>query len=748
MLGERWLHDIARIVTRRIKWWALWGLIGTMLLLLADGRFRALGQGTLGLLAGVCFVALCGLLTHRMWPGRIKLSLSELPDAQLATGAAQLVLGYALAQWLSGLWGEAAVIRYALVAAVLGFHRGLRLLGLSVLALLCEGLFRYATGQHTPSELFGSLVLLGLFMGLREAVFRGELLRQQIEHKRRVADAIDDLSRQAELFRLNLTETSLVATTTEWTEHGSRKTAEHIDRSDAERLILRSAVVMVRQNLDALVGLLRQALGLTTCAVLWQNSDDSMLEVVAASTDSPLMLLRQVPSSAGLLGTVKKTRSLLSLTAPKLAQLAYYDRPDSVAEGEGIRCAAALVLPLFEEGALCGALCVDRIARDGAPSHPFAHHDEEALRAAVPIILRSIQSERVFRSVEQGRDASQSLAYASGLLSAALRPEEVAESALSAVAKLCPFDFAALTEYDDKQRQHQVLSVSGDASLGGPLKALRFADNEGLCSLVIRHQQVLPVGGILRDHGSDTQVFDEHTRLRGYAWLMVLPLLLHNKPRGTLVVAGRGDPSVPERQSLLKVLVNQIAVSLDNARMYQAVEALATTDGLTGLYNRRTFQQRIDEMRERAHRQGRTLSLILCDIDHFKKINDTRGHLVGDEVLRQIGRLLGDTVRKVDVAARYGGEEFAILLEATELEGAQLLAERIRQEAERMPLSSEKGPFHCTLSLGLATFPGDGRSTTELIAHADAALYAAKHQGRNRVVCYRNLTDGSARPAA
>jgi len=138
----------------------------------------------------------------------------------------------------------------------------------------------------------------------------------------------------------------------------------------------------------------------------------------------------------------------------------------------------------------------------------------------------------------------------------------------------------------------------------------------------------------------------------------------------------------------------------------------------------------------------------LCDIDHFKKINDTRGHLVGDEVLRQIGRLLGDTVRKVDVAARYGGEEFAILLEATELEGAQLLAERIRQEAERMPLSSEKGPFHCTLSLGLATFPGDGRSTTELIAHADAALYAAKHQGRNRVVCYRNLTDGSARPAA
>ena len=155
---------------------------------------------------------------------------------------------------LGGLWGEAAVVRYAIVAVVLGFHRGLRLVGLSVLALLCEGLFRYATGQHTPSEILGSLLILGLFMGLREAVFRGELLRQQIEHRLRVKDAILDLTRQAELFRLNLTEDSLVATTTEWTDHGSIKTADHVDRSEAEMLILHSAVVMVRQNLDALVG--------------------------------------------------------------------------------------------------------------------------------------------------------------------------------------------------------------------------------------------------------------------------------------------------------------------------------------------------------------------------------------------------------------------------------------------------------------------------------------------------------------
>lgn len=743
---QKWLlwRKHPRLV--RGEWWALWAVLGLVLLLLANGQYRALGSGTAAISAVLCFVLLLLLMVLRLWPVQTGRDEGQ-PDRHMATGAAQLVLGFALAQGLGGLWGEAAVVRYALVAAVIGFHHGLRLLGLSVLTLCCEGLFRYAAGQHTPSEILGSLLILGLFMGLREAVFRGELLRQQMEHKQRMQAALLDIERQAELFRLNLTEDSLVAATTEWTDHsGNESAADHTDRSEAEMLLLRSAVVMVRQNLDALVGLLRRALGLSTCAVLWESGDGGVLEVVAASTDAPLPLLRAVSPSAGLLGSVRKTKAVQQLTAPKLAQLSYYDRP--VRPDDRVRFAAAMVLPLFEDGALTGMLCVDKLAREGEDAAPFSPSEEEALKAAVPVILRSIQSERVFRSVERGRDANRRLASASGQLTAALRPEDVQQSALSAVAKLCAYDFAALTEYDDQAKRHTVLAVSGDEAICAQVNGLRFAQNEGLCSSVIRRHTILPVGGILRDHGADTQVFDDNTRLRGYKWLLVLPLLLHHKPRGTLVVAGRSDAAAPERQPLLKVLANQIAVSIDNARMYQAVESLATTDGLTGLYNRRTFQQRIEEMRERAERQSRTLALILCDIDHFKKINDTRGHLVGDEVLRQVGKLLYETVRKVDVAARYGGEEFAILLEATEEEGARLLAERIRQEAEKLSLQSAKGPFSCTLSFGVATFPGDGVTTLDLIAHADAALYAAKHQGRNRVVCYSVLADETAQPAA
>ena len=230
-----------------------------MLLLLADGRFRALGQRNARAAGRVCFVALCGLLTHRMARSHqavaVRASRCAACDGSRAA-CARLRAGAVAVRTV----GEAAVIRYALVAAVLGFHRGLRLLGLSVLALCVKVCFATRRDNTRQVSCLARWCCSVCLWACEKRCF-GELFRQQIEHKRRVADAIDDPSRQAELFRLNLTETSLVATTTEWTEHGSRKTAEHIDRSDAERLILRSAVVMVRQNLDALVGLLRQALG-------------------------------------------------------------------------------------------------------------------------------------------------------------------------------------------------------------------------------------------------------------------------------------------------------------------------------------------------------------------------------------------------------------------------------------------------------------------------------------------------------
>jgi diguanylate cyclase (GGDEF)-like protein len=187
---------------------------------------------------------------------------------------------------------------------------------------------------------------------------------------------------------------------------------------------------------------------------------------------------------------------------------------------------------------------------------------------------------------------------------------------------------------------------------------------------------------------------------------------------------------------MLGVIANQVAVSLQNGMMYQQMETMATTDGLTGLTNHRTFQDRLVQLLERSERTQQPVSMLLCDVDHFKHVNDTYGHPVGDEVLRQVARVLQQAVRKIDIPARYGGEEFAVVLEATGSAGALNLAERIRRDVAALVLDSDKGQFHITMSIGIASFPEDAHERALLIERADAALYFGKENGRNRCVTF------------
>jgi diguanylate cyclase (GGDEF)-like protein len=235
-------------------------------------------------------------------------------------------------------------------------------------------------------------------------------------------------------------------------------------------------------------------------------------------------------------------------------------------------------------------------------------------------------------------------------------------------------------------------------------------------------------------------VFDGQTRFEDFHSLLVLPLPVKDDVVGTFVVAARRPGAFPtDRREMLGVIANQVAISLQNGHMVQALEEQATTDGLTGLVNHRTFQERFATMLGRAERHNFAVALMLTDIDHFKKINDSYGHPTGDDVLRRVAGLLKASARKIDITARYGGEEFAIVLESTDRDGAMQLAERIRQEVAQQSFESSKGPFKATLSLGIAVYPGDGRSKAELIKNADTALYAAKHGGRNQAVHYGGL---------
>ena len=172
--------------------------------------------------------------------------------------------------------------------------------------------------------------------------------------------------------------------------------------------------------------------------------------------------------------------------------------------------------------------------------------------------------------------------------------------------------------------------------------------------------------------------------------------------------------------------------------MYGRMEEMATTDGLTGLVNHRTFQERFAEMLARAERTGGKQALLLTDIDHFKKVNDTYGHPVGDVVLarRRAGGAATACARSIS-AARYGGEEFAIVLEGTDLDGARQLAERIRAEvAEAVSSRRARVPSAARSRSASPCTPTTGAIKRRIIAHADQALYHAKHNGRNRAVAF------------
>jgi two-component system cell cycle response regulator len=225
---------------------------------------------------------------------------------------------------------------------------------------------------------------------------------------------------------------------------------------------------------------------------------------------------------------------------------------------------------------------------------------------------------------------------------------------------------------------------------------------------------------------------------------MVLPLTAGEKPLGTLTLAaqqaGRFDEEV---RTTLQVMTHQLGTVLQNARMYKKLEELATTDGLTGLPNHRVFQEELDKKLASAARFRTELSIIFCDVDKFKGVNDTYGHPVGDMVLKGLARILKETVvRDTDLPARYGGEEFAVVCEGTDTKGAVQLAERIRQDLEKEIFMTDQGKLRVTISMGVATYPVHALKKEELLERADIALYASKEGGRNQVRTWEKPTAG------
>jgi diguanylate cyclase (GGDEF)-like protein len=252
-----------------------------------------------------------------------------------------------------------------------------------------------------------------------------------------------------------------------------------------------------------------------------------------------------------------------------------------------------------------------------------------------------------------------------------------------------------------------------------------FKPGEGIAGRVYMTAKPIVVNNIEDD---DIFIDSEKSYVRSIA---CIPMIVYSDVIGVINVTNKrhGKEFTDEDVEMLKAVADQAAVAINKAQLWD----MAVTDSLTGLYVRRYFMVKLQEELHRAQRYNNILSVVMADLDRFKNINDTYGHDAGDRVLKAIGKFLQQNVRDVDVVARYGGEEFVIMIPEAANDAAHILSERVRKNLSEMKFGNLPP---VTISLGIATFPNDGTDPEDLIKKADAAMYAAKRAGRDRVVKY------------
>ncbi|MGV8079540.1 MAG: diguanylate cyclase [Syntrophales bacterium] len=288
----------------------------------------------------------------------------------------------------------------------------------------------------------------------------------------------------------------------------------------------------------------------------------------------------------------------------------------------------------------------------------------------------------------------------------------------------------SLMLFDQHTRRLVVHVVNGlpdkkteEAINSGLLGCRTFAVGEGIAGKVFETREPIIVNAAEKD---ERYLENRESNVES---ILCIPLVVADEAIGVINITNKRSEGIftAEDLELLNALGNQAAVAINNTSLYE----MAITDELTGLYIRRYFNVKLDSEFRRAKRYGHRLTLAMCDLDHFKSVNDSFGHQMGDKVLQSVAGLLKAHARESDIPARFGGEEFVVILPETNGEGGMIFGERIRNAVAGSKV--EGYPSQITISIGLATFPEDADSIQTLIRAADAALYEAKEKGRNRV---------------
>lgn len=678
----------------------------------SNGSLLALGAGLvvtrfgteqrslyLGITA-VLFVSLAVRLRRRLVR---QAGNSSRRDVELALHAAVLV--YALVESApGGITGPYHAIVYAVICVAAGVG-SLQTVATAVLMMQALEL-GFATWGSVPwVTTMGHIIVLPVFAVLNWVVFHGEVARVRRDSAEKVRSELTKMREAARSYRFGDAVRRTVPEG-EW-----QAAADPID----ERL-LQSSVDQLHISLRLVLTLLRGALGLRTAALMWRA--DQLLFVREVSTDHKALVPGPFELDRGIVAAALSTQQPVWIPAAKsLGRMPIYahDMPSG----------DLAVLPIFDGKTALGAVLLDAL-----PGRTLDASILPLVEEAARFAQRSIENERLFLAVQRSKEEQGKLYRAANLLAKARTEAEVIQAGVDAARSFTRFEFAAVTLYHEPNHTHEICAVSGEGTQH--LVGATFPGNQGLVSMVVANRVTLPYRG---EYNAERQiVFSADLPMPELASLIIFPLYMHDTELGALLLGSSapeafGDEVLP----LLDVLSRHVSVSLANARMVKRLEDLATTDGLTGLLNKRALIEIADLKIRSSQRFSKPLSVIVGDIDHFKKVNDTYGHDIGDVVIKGFGNVLKRTKRETDAVGRFGGEEFVLVCEETDATGARLLAERIRQELEATQFHTPQGTLQVTCSLGVATFPVAGQDWTSLFKATDEALYVSKRKGRNRV---------------
>jgi len=488
-----------------------------------------------------------------------------------------------------------------------------------------------------------------------------------------------------------------------------RKSAQLSLLAEAGRLLTDS--LSEKEILERTLNLIIKQYGYAEVAISLLVNDDTMeVSAISGTQDFGYRPGYRQNIESGIIGHVAKTRT--AHLAGDVSQDLYYF-------SSAVREGSAIGVPMLDEDHLLGVIYVESANRN-----ELNEDDLQTLQTLANQAATAIQKARLYARTQEHLQVMTTLQSISQTVSSSLELDEILNNVLQLLKDSFGYTYDSIYLFDG-----DVLHMG--AQLGYPEDMLipEISISQGVIGRTARTKATQ----LVRDVSLDTDFLRASYEVKSE---IAVPLIKEGNVLGVLNVESAHRLLNENDVNLLNALAGSVAIAIDNARLHAEVKRMAMTDVISGLANRRAFDDILEAEIARASRYRHQLSLIILDLDSFKEYNDRWGHPAGDVRLREVADLLRLKVRDPDVAVRYGGEEFAIILPNTSKMGAIKLAERLRKAAEGSSpyKNGDRHPIPgYTISLGVATFPDDATSIEELLLMADNAELMAKRLGKNRV---------------